>query len=535
MRAPPASRCSSRFRKASRYPEGKQTWNPDVCNLNWDLGNGQSATATPGATILTLKVAVPETAVAKTKYPVEFVADKVFVSDKEQKLAEFDLINGSINILDVPPVKPGTLGFIIGNVEGDPGDTVKVPLTALTTDGLTEFSVQLDVPDGFDIGDLEFGPGFSEHGTFTWDPETKTLHWVSKDGTPYTPEAGELIANIPVTIPADAEPGTYPISVKDSSAKDADGNEMKTTSIPGAVNVNEPKVTTTTTTDTTPGPGQTTTTTTETTINVAPEVSVMTEYSIEFVEPGRKYYWSHDLRTFAEANGLLEMSTKITITKYCVNAAGQFVLADGTAAADKAAATISVKEVDVTAQTKLLDTAPQTPAALWEAEAAPHAHKYDLEFYLYPAESDDEDVKGINGGEALAVGKHQIFMGVKGDANLDDVVDTKDATAVDLYYNYKDVIELDEVYLYTDPELEGLAFFLADVNLHEGSYPDKFNWENPPHLDLRDSNGIKWYYNLKETEVILIDDVTWGMEEIPIGYDFPDVFYHGFENPKPNP
>ena len=509
------------------YPEGAIAWNADSYVLNWDKGDGEAVTATPGAKILTLLVDVPADATAEETYPVTFVPGSVHVSDKDAQLAEYETIDGSIFILNVPAPQPGSIGFIVGNVDGDPGDTVNVPITALTTDPVAGFSITLDVPDGFTLGDLQLGEGFAANGDFTWDPETKTLTWISKDGQPYTPAAGETIAIVPVTIPENATPGDYPINLTNVTAKDGNAQDMKTSVIDGTLTVNEVKTTTTTSVTTTEEPVVTTTTE-----PVSPDVTVMTSYSIDWTEPGRKYYWSHDKRTYAEANGLLEMEAKVTLFKYYAAADGSFVTADGTASAEMVLAE-EAKTLDVTANTRTLD-AVNTPEKVWAARSDAHQHKFELEFYFYTSEVTDPDFQGLNGGEPLLIGTHTIYMGVKGDTNLDDHVDAKDSNIILWYYNLVDIVDAPEsAFLNDDPELEGLCFFLSDVHMHNGSYPDNYTWIIPGHLDSKDCNSILMYYNLMD--IVEFDDTTWDMKEVAIGYDFPDLFYHGWEPLKANP
>jgi hypothetical protein len=285
---------------------------------------------------------------------------------------------------------------------------------------------------------------------------------------------------------------------------------MKTSVIDGKIDV-EPKETTT--------------------VTEPVEVATATSYSIDWTEPGRKYYWSHDTRTFEEANGLLEMSAKVTLFKYYVDANGSFVDADGNASAEMVLAE-AAKELDVTANTRTLE-ATNTAEKVWNARTDEHQHKYDLEFYFYTSEVEDPDFKNLNGGEPLLMGTHTIMIGVKGDATLDDKVDTKDANLIQVYFNEKVILDLDEVHLNEDAELEGLAIFLGNVYLHTGSYPDNYKWETEPYLDSKDANAISTYYNLKD--VILVDDASWDHRTVPVGYDFPDLFYHGWEPFKANP
>ena len=487
----PAGFKISGYEWGDAYPktETNVTWNADVAKINWDNGDGNAVTAEAGKKVLTLLVDVPADAKGNETYPVNFVKSSIRVADTNGKSVEYSTVDGSIYIIDIQPVEPGTVGFVLGDVTGAPGETVKVPLTLLTTEGITGFSVQLDVPDGFDIGDLELGKDLSEAGTFSWDPATKTLTWTSKDGKEYFPAPGELIATIPVTIPKEAEEGTYQIKLGEVKATGADGAELKKIVKEGTLTVT--KIVTV----------------------------VATDISFTSREPDRLYYWSHDERTFAEAGGLEGMQALLTIKKYYTTEDGKYVDADGKVV-NAPVYFETLADIDVT---EAIVTAVNTPKAVWDADGPEHTNnKFQLAFNLDPSKSSNAEVKAL-GTDPIHVFDHKIFIGVKGDANLDNFVDPKDATLIQKYYNAVTINE-ESYTLNDDPELDGLAFFLADVHLGQ---PGK--WDNPTTLDPKDATSIQKHYNF----IDLNDEPwNWATPEI-VGYDFPDNFpKHGWPQAK---
>ena len=72
-------------------------------------------------------------------------------------------------------------------------------------------------------------------------------------------------------------------------------------------------------------------------------------------------------------------------------------------------------------------------------------------------------------GETTIEDACSIFIGVKGDANLDSVTDAKDAASILVYAAATGAGTAEPLYSETDAQLESFAYFLADVN---GRNPD---------------------------------------------------------------
>ena len=213
------------------------------------------------------------------------------------------------------------------------------------------------------------------------------------------------------------------------------------------------------------------------------------------------------------------MQALLTIKKYYTTEDGKYVDADGKVV-NAPVYFETLADIDVT---EAIVTAVNTPKAVWDADGPEHTNnKFQLAFNLDPSKSSNAEVKAL-GTDPIHVFDHKIFIGVKGDANLDNFVDPKDATLIQKYYNAVTINE-ESYTLNDDPELDGLAFFLADVHLGQ---PGK--WDNPTTLDPKDATSIQKHYNF----IDLNDEPwNWATPEI-VGYDFPDNFpKHGWPQAK---
>ncbi len=309
------------------------------------------------------------------------------------------------------------------------------------------------------------------------------------------------------------------------------------------------------TTSTSEQGGDVTTTTTsenggDVTTTTNTSFKVVTSIATSFEKPTRVNYWSHDPRSFKESGGLDGLKFIITIYKYYVNERGLFVDENGlpvsgtpydeTDGIPETIKPISEKTLDATAYTH-----PQInedgPLKVWKNEIiaqfgenyteadelnAKHDNKYTIKAFYFPSEQDDPDFM-LNGGEPLELGDWNIYIGVKGDVNLDNIADVADAQLVLNYYTSKVVahkdIDIINVKDPVDPEFEGvdrLCYYLGDVKYknNDGTMAD------PTSLDVEDAQMILNYYTRKY--VAKKAETNW---EGVVGYDLLDSFYGGVE------
>ncbi|MBQ3940298.1 MAG: hypothetical protein II723_04220, partial [Oscillospiraceae bacterium] len=413
----------------------------------------------------------------------------------------------------------GTVAFVVGSETFKQGEQKDVPISILTVDGVSKITFKLVVPAGFKLDNFKLSDTMGQSGMLTLDTVTDTIIWQSRGGD-YTPAPGEVLGYATLTCLEDTAEGVYPLEMADVHPVNAASQELKNTVMNGK-------------------------------LTVLPALTVVTSYKVDWVEPGRICYWSHDKRSFADAHGLDEMQTILTIYKYYVNASNQFVDASGrvltTALYDPNAATMPVtpdmafetKTMDVTAFTHT-DDAEQSAYDVWTNEikaqfgdgftaaqelAATHANKYDLKFYLNTAEITDEEFKVADGAK-LEVGTHNIFIGVKGDTDLDNHVTAYDATLVLTYFNLKYNSGFDDlVFADLDPaygsDLDQLRFFVSDVCCMD----DDVAPDGGTRLSALDATMILTYFNLKYNSGF--DDADWADDDL-VRYDFPDNIRHGW-------
>ena len=129
----------------------------------------------------------------------------------------------------------------------------------------------------------------------------------------------------------------------------------------------------------------------------------------------------------------------------------------------------------------------------------------------------------INNGAPYEFGSIKIYIGVKGDFNLDNEVDITDAQLTLQYYTWK--LALKVPFLSDDPEFapvddpeSGLIFFLVNVDYRDGrSGTDPLT--KPQTLDINDAQDILAFYTYR-----LAQQYERGWEYI-VGYDYLDYFY----------
>jgi len=458
-------------------------WNPDEYIFVWDDPNGENQYAQSGDAILYLLVDVPADAVENTIYPVNFV--NVTVSDTNSVAPEFTTVDGSITILEIPQDDPGNVVYNLEDVLASPGSNIDIPLSVWFDDGTSQFTMTVVVPDGFTIDDFTFGPEYSENGTFTFDPTTGVLTWTSNDGTNFVPQPGTTIGTLHLTV-GDVEPGDYTVTLTDVVPTNEDGNTLEYTVNDSTVTISEK------------------------------DLTIVNTYKVEFEEPTRVYYWSHDTRTFQQSGGLDGMSAYLYLYQYYV-ADGYFVDAEGNQILDAngnampysetdtvypdAAYAFNTVALDVTSSTKPAEDA-DSPVEVY----VKGQHIYPIA--LYCDQTGNEII--IGDGSPLFMGEIQIFIGLKGDINLDEAVDTLDAIEALTFYNKVSV--MGESYSFHEDEfLHNLAFYLGDV----------YYTQTPEGMDTVTASAILEYYNEK---YVMGLDITWADV---CGFDFPDSFFEG--------
>ena len=330
-----------------------------------------------------------------------------------------------------------------------------------------------------------------------------------------------------------------------------DVNPGDVTTVSGT-DVNPGDVTTVSGTDVNPGDSTTdpgTGTADPTTTTTLPNgVKIVTSYKVSFTAPTRVNYWSHDTRSFKESGGLKDLAASLTIFKFYVNESNQVCDVNGnpmTAPNGMAytfgengnatdAQAFETKNLDITDQTHPLYSE-DSPIKVWTNEikaqfgdnytaeqelSATHKNKYPMKAYYHPTEQSDPD--GLIGTEPIYLGDFNIYIGVKGDYNLDNVVSIDDVQNALIFYTEYYVAKKKTTKLNEDPELDGedgLIFYLINVRYRDGDTKDA-PLSNPQVVSVDDVTCMLKYYT--EKYVALKPQTDW---EWAVGYDLLDKFY----------
>ena len=302
-------------------------------------------------------------------------------------------------------------------------------------------------------------------------PDTTTTTTVTGSNTPDTTTTTTVTgSNTPDTTTTTTVTGSNtPDTTTSTSATTSDTDTGTTTTSTGPVNPGtEPHSTTPTTTT-----------------NSGDNVSVY--YTIETVAG---YYFSHDtgVRGNGEAGGF-DKNQVVKITKYTKDKNGNIIAINDLDLAN-------VNYNGYTPNKAYIDRfgdPAQNPTDQTLANFADN-FAYDIPVYYGSDQLVDEN------GQPLTV---KAYIGVKGDTNLDFIVDGRDATATLTYYarvstdNYTEAdtpISPAPFITGADDPLDDLAAFLSDVDTNEW---DKDNWKIAREdriLDGRDATNILTYY-----------------------------------------
>ena len=326
------------------------------------------------------------------------------------------------------------------------------------------------------------------------------------------------------------------------------------------------KATTTTTKATTTTTKATTTTTkdvtaaTTTTFTTESGMTIVTSVKYKIEIPDTKLnFCSNDSSSIMNCRGLKDLTASLTLYKFYVNKSNQFVDANGAVlsdsegnpllytegqpiAADETAA-FDVQESDIAGQ-----IAPEeqfsTAAKIWESErkaqfgddyqswdtnfdaaakqdiSTNHANKYNVKLYFDPSKSENPACRISE--EPVEIGEIRVFIGVKGDFNLNNKVDLRDLQGTLKYYTWSTVSRLEPEELVgalsADPELDGedgLIYYLLNVVYRDGKTADSPVSETQK-IALADQRALLKYYTYRYVSKLDPQDYSW--EKI-VGYD----------------
>jgi hypothetical protein len=490
---------------------GTFTWDPDTKTLTWTKNDGSDFKPDRRHNIANINVTVPN-ADPGTKYHID--ATSVKATGNDGSPLEYIFNGGDLTVLE--PVITTTTESTTTTT--DTTTTVSTTTESTTTDSTTTQSTTTESTT------TQSTTTESTTTQSTTTQSTTTQSTTTESTTTQSTTTESTTTQSTTTESTTTQSTTTQSTTTESTTTQSTTTESTTTqSTTTQSTTTESTTTSSTTTESTTTQSTTTESTTSTTITtVSGETSIVTSYSISFAPPTRVNYWSHDTRSFKESGGLKDMVATLTVYKYYVDANGV-----------QDAEPFQVKSMEITAYTNPAE-AENSPKKVWDNETsaslgktdwtekealdATHTNKYTLKaYYTYSADINDPDFD-VNNGEPLELGDFKIYIGVKGDYNLDNQVKADDAQNTLNYYTKK-LVGLTP-HLNDDPELDGedgLVFFLINVTYRDGFSPED-PMENPPKIQAHDAQLILQYY----VEHMIQIDHSW---DYIVGYDFLDYFY----------
>ena len=377
-------------------------------------------------------------------------SQSVVISADDTAYAEF------VNIYTPEPVSPGNTLDVDVEIEGRPwqeGDSFEVVLEMQDANG-NWYTVAVEnavYGDGEDYNKISFSEMLQSIQLPT------VGDWVFR----ITETVGDLENMI-----YDSSVKTFTITVGDA---DMDGYLEIQKVTPGDgitadgydlsaefVNIYQPVTTTSTTTSTT------TTSTTTTTTTLPPDVVLEDSY-VKTIETTHGYYFSHDIRGFNRGQIILVEIENI--------------YSDGT-----------VEIVDVTDQVDFGGANPENTYKRTQTDFT-----YQVQLWLGDAPLTYED------GSPVYV---TAYIGVKGDADLSNDVDSLDASIVLTYYsNVQTSPTLDKSIKFSkdDYYLDGLAAFLSDCDANEFDEKNFAREKVQRTIDALDASYILTFYSYQQT------------------------------------
>ena len=513
---------------------------------------GEGIAADNGAKVITLTYKVSENAKDGDKYPVTLselnasdtnglditkhilvlagailVEEETPVSTTESTTTGTETTTASTTTEAVVTAPEGAIIWQIQRVEAKPGETVTVPVLVLDPNGVNlpiggaQFGVTAKTPIAYSaISATSEGYG----ADVVANPATYEFAFANAKGAEMSAANGATVFNLTYTVPEGTAAGEYPVVwTKDffnvSSAEGADmtghiicldgaiiikeetttttGESTTTTDTETTTTVSETGEDSTTTTTSETGEVSTTTTTSETTTvsesdtDTGVSTTSTTSTTVTELPDAAKYviiegtaidgfYFNHDGRTFNKGH--------VTATKV------QVVMNDGT--------TEDLTFDDSALSFKEQVSGKDNPMEAYRESQTDFTYNVDVLYGGKPLEFAD--------GKPVTF---KAYIGVKGDSNLDNKADAKDASNALAYYakistlaegESPDTVRLNPdaneiINNNPDLDLDQFGAFLVDV---DKDVYDADNWKTTKSgrtIDAKDASWILKYYSIMST------------------------------------
>ena len=497
--------------------------NGDANRFAFAHPKGQGIAAANEAKVITLKYKVPDTAKDGDKYPV--VISELNASDTNglDITKHIVLLEGAI-LVKVPVTSTtgasttaastttttvitapeGAIIWQIQRVEAEAGQTVTVPVLVLDPNevnlpvGGAQFGVTAKEPIAYDSVSAKSD---AYAANVVANKATYEFAFANAEGAEAAAANGATVFNLTYKVPETAEAGEYPVEwTKDFfSASNSNGEDITnyilcldgaiivkpvTTTATGGTTTGQATTTTasgsasagssTTSASTTATGSATTTTGTGTTLPDAAKYVIVEGTAVD------GFYFNHDNRTFNKGH--------VTVTKLTV------VNTDGS--------TEELKYDESAISFKEQVSGKDTPMGAYREEQTNFTYIVDVLYGGKPLEFAD--------GKPVTF---KAYIGVKGDSNLDNKADAKDASNALAFYAKVSTkaadVSSDSIRLNPDAnaiindnpdlDLDQFGAFLVDV---DKDVYDADNWKTTKSgrtIDAKDASWILKYYSIMST------------------------------------
>ena len=425
--------------------------------------------------------------------------------------------SGTVTVTNVPA---GMIAWDIPEVTAKPGDTVDLGVVVIKNGDVPVAGMEGAITVGSNKISLTAVSEESEgyDARVTYNSADGSIAFDTKSGFNVIAPDGSKVFVLSYTVADDCEPGVYPVEWVEDAMMVVD--ETQASVLQNILLLDgEIEIVADTTTSTTTSTTSTTTTTNTTTSVTTTTVTNVSEYIVLTAEVREGYYFSHDDAQYNTVSGRGFQSGQIESLTI------QYVYMDGS---------VSQEPVVVNDPAEIaayISFGGETPASVFDARfgtapgySAPssqigESNKFDVTVYYAGKELLLSNPNGDN-----AVFTVPAYIGVKGDADLNNVVNSSDASEVLRFYAANSAGKLGSAVLFRgydlsvsdssdagyDVYMENLANFLADVDHEPDEYSDD-NWKKPREdrtMNSSDSSYILAYY-AKISSGIPVGSATW--------------------------
>ena len=502
-----------------------------------------------------------------TSTPTTSTATSTTTTDEATTTSTATTTTVSTTVTTTETAPAGKIIWQIDTVEAEPGDEVELKVYVNDANavnlpiGGAQFSITETTPIEY-VSVSESSEGYKAE--VVSNGETREFAFADSKGNGVAAANGANVIVLTYKVPEDCEPGIYPVEFGDNgffNISSADGVDMTEQIVRenGAIIVKAPVTTTTTSTPTTTSTATSTITTTDeaTTTSTATSTSKVTSTSTATSSTTASKPATTTTTDEATSTSTSKATSTSTVTSTSASSSATTTVTPlpGT---DTATSTTNgmgiVDNPTVAVETEVgyyfshdprpFKTEQVNITRMWGVDETGKEVEIDVDpslitFSEVISGSDTPEgahnpenmtfkytVRVLYDGHTLQYDDGKIvtvtaYIGVKGDTNLDNMSDARDASNVLAYYANASTLDEGETVedirmspencepVNNDPDLDTLCAFLGDVDLDVYS---KDNWrktKSDREIDAKDASWILAYYSYMSTEENAIPHEGW--------------------------